>query len=68
MSAHEHPTDDRLLDLVNGLLPDSEQRETVQHVRACQACAPRLREFAASHARAFARSLDVFAAATPSHG
>jgi hypothetical protein len=58
MRTLEHPREDELLELVNGLLPESARREIVEHARACAACSESLRRFAATHARSHVRALD----------
>ena len=57
-----HANEDRLLDLVNGLLPASDRELVLSHVRDCPACAERMRMFAAAHARSHARAAVTLAA------
>jgi len=47
-----HVGDDRLLDLVQGLLPSDVRRVTLDHLQRCGTCEPRFQDLAASHARA----------------
>src|SRR5258706_14836202 len=63
MSLYDHPTDDQLLDLVNDLLLEPARGEAIEHVRICGTCAARLRDVAATHARAHARAIDALASA-----
>jgi hypothetical protein len=58
---HEHSSDDRLVDLVLGLLPREAANVTREHARRCPACADRLRLIAASHARATSRAASFLA-------
>jgi hypothetical protein len=52
----EHPGDDLWLDVVNGLADASARSAALRHARDCASCARRLEEFAATHARGFARA------------
>lgn len=54
MTTELHPGPDRLLDLVNGLLPSSERSELIDHLRRCAPCGLALREVAASHEKGLA--------------
>lgn len=54
MTTELHPGPDRLLDLVNGLLPTSERSDLLDHLRRCPTCEFALRELAASHEKALA--------------
>ena len=46
-----HVDDDRLIDLVHGLLPADEEAESLGHVRRCGPCEERLRGLASEHER-----------------
>jgi hypothetical protein len=65
LSRFEHVADDRLLDLVNGLLAEPVAAEACEHLRACRACAERLRAFAATHERGHARAARMLAEILP---
>ena len=54
MTMLDHMSDDRLLDLVNGLVSGAERQAVLDHARACAPCAERLRQFGAAHATAAA--------------
>lgn len=60
-----HPTDDELLDLVNGFLEDAERLRIVSHARSCASCDARLREFVGAHERARALAPGMLAGASP---
>lgn len=62
MIEERHANDDRLLDLVNGLLSASDRETVLSHVRDCPACAERMRVFAAAQARSHARAAGTLAA------
>ncbi len=57
MTTDSHLSDDRLLDLVNRLLPAEERGRELLHLRGCPACVNRLHEVAGSHERAHDRAL-----------
>lgn len=57
MTAHCHLDEDRVLDLVNGLLPADERRATLVRAAACPDCESLLRSTAATHERARSRAV-----------
>lgn len=61
MTTAVHPDDDLLLDLVSGLISGGERNATLAHLRECGSCASRLREFAATHERAYAHAAAAIA-------
>lgn len=56
MTDREHPGDDLWLDVVNGLATAGARNAALRHARGCASCARRLEEFAATHARGYARA------------
>ena len=59
MTAHRHLDEDRVLDLVNGLLPADERRETLGRATACPDCESLLRAIAATRERARSRAVQA---------
>jgi len=52
MMSDSHPSDDRLLDLVLRLLPESEREGQLEHLRGCAPCVDRFHAIATTHERA----------------
>lgn len=66
MTAHRHLDEDRVLDLVNSLLPGTERRSTLGQAAACRECESLLREMAATYERAQSRAAQqIHLAGTP---
>lgn len=63
MTVEPHIGDDRMVDLVNHLLPDEERQQDLAHLRGCTSCAGRLREFAHVHELAHTRAAESLARA-----
>jgi hypothetical protein len=60
-----HVSDDRCLDLAQGLLDPADRQVTLGHLKMCRECERRFQEIAASHARALSAAASVLQHSSP---